>query len=271
MVFDIRSVQVRTGLEGVTITFEAAPNLAPVLSVSTTAPEGAEGARRFSGASTRLVVQGTPTGGTLWRYSAASPTPLARGTRYWFIADAPEGPNSRRNQVTGEFRTLRQIVKLGITHIDVVSDGDTDSPGDLWFKVVSCPRVIEDDVVGSFREPVQWSEGRHQVGKELMSRPDASAPDQFRLFITGIDDDDWLLSGYGSSHPFWVWFYCYGKGSLEPRMESKAEWNAAILDLDLTQYAGATATQTFIRRSQPLRNGSKVSFEVRGYVTVTRE
>jgi hypothetical protein len=44
-----------------------------------------------------------------------------------------------------------------------------------------------------------------------------------------------------------------------------------VIDLDLTQYAGTTATQTFVRRSQPLREGSKVSFEVRGYITVTRE
>jgi hypothetical protein len=43
------------------------------------------------------------------------------------------------------------------------------------------------------------------------------------------------------------------------------------MDLDLSRYSGAKATEQFVRRSQPLRNGSTVMFEVRGYVTVTRE
>lgn len=272
IVFDIRNVQVRSGLEGVAITFEAAPNLAPVVSVSATAPEGAEGARKFGGASTRLVVSGTPTGGARWRYSAASNTALARGTRHWFIAEAPEGPQSRYNQVTGEFRTAAQRVTVTISEIQVVSDGDSDSAGDLWFTVRTCPAgmFVEQDLVGSFSDRVQWSEGRHAVNRQLVSDL-PSDPDRFRLLVVGIDDDYDIGSGYGSRDPFQVYFSCRGDGDLEPQKTSKAEWNAAIMDLDLTRYSGAKATEQFVRRSQALRNGSTVMFEVRGFVTVTRE
>jgi hypothetical protein len=271
-IFDIRNVQVRTGLEGATIIFEAAPSLAPVVSVSTAAPEGTEGSRRFSGPSTRLVVQGTPTGGTHWRYTAASGTPLARGTRYWFIAEAPEGPQSRYNQVTGEFRTLAQRVTVTVSEVQVVSDGDSDSDGDLWFTVRTCPERMFDqpDLAGSFQERLQWAEGRHAVNRELTSRQ-PSDPDRFRLLIVGIEDDYHIGSGYGSRDPFQVWFSCEGSGDLEPRKTSKAEWNAVIMDLDLSRYPGTKHTEPFVRRSQPLRDGSTLMFEVRGYVTVTRE
>jgi hypothetical protein len=104
--------------------------------------------------------------------------------------------------------------------------------------------------------------------------PASSVPDRIRIFIVGNDDDGWILSGYGASSPYYVYWICdkdRPDGSLIPYSTSKAEWNAAVLDLDLGKMAGATATQTFIKRSQPLRNGTKVAFEVRGYYTVTRE
>ena len=272
MVFDIRNVQVRTGLDGASISFEAAPNLAPVVSVSATGPEGTEGSRRFGGPSTRFVVQGTPTGGTRWRYSAASGSPLARGTRYWFIAEAPEGPNSRYNQVTGEFRTLAQRVTVTVSDIHIVSDGDAESAGDLWFTVRTCPDLVfEDDyLIGNYNHKVQWAEGRHTLNREVTSAP-PSAPDKFRVLIVGIEDDYDVASGYGSRDPFQVWFSCEGSGNLEPKKTAKAEWNAVIMDLDLSRYPGTRATEQFIRRSQPLQNGSTLMFEVRGYVTVTRE
>jgi len=272
-VFDIRNVQVRTGLEGASILFEAAPNLAPVVTVSTTAPEGGEGSYRFSGSPVRLVVQGTPTGGALWHYTAATNAPLARGTHYWFIADAPEGPQSRHNQATGEFRTLAQRLTVTVSHIDIVSDSDDDSPGDFWFTVRTCPEhVFEDDyLAGNFDHTVEWSEGRHALNREVTSGPE-SVPDKLRLLIVGIDDDYNIGSGFGSRDPFQVWWACdLADGYLEPRKTSKAEWNAVIMDLDLSRYAGTKSTEQFVRRSLPLRNGSRLMFEVRGFVTVTRE
>jgi hypothetical protein len=240
--------------------------------VSTTAPSGSAGSYSFSGQPLRLTVQGTPIAGGRWHYTAASATPLARGTQYWFIADAPAGANSRHNQATGEFRTLRQRFTLGISHIDVISDGDNDSPGDLWFRVVSCPNEIDQDIVGDHKTAVEWSEGRHAIGAVLETDAATSVPDRIRIFIVGNDDDGWLLSSFGASSPYYQFWHCDEQrpGILEPYSTSKAEWNAAVLDLDLSKMAGG-ASQTFIKRSQPLRDGSKVAFEVRGYYTVTRE
>jgi hypothetical protein len=270
LVYDIRNVQVRAGLEGVSIRFEAAPNLAPTVLVNSAAPMGSEGAFRFQGQPLRLIVQGTPTGGALWHYTAASNTPLARGTQYWFIAEAPEGPNSRFNQATGEFRTLAQRFKLTISEIYVVSDGDTDSPGDLWFAVKSCPEVIDQDLVGSYGNRVQWSEGRQRVAQELVGSG-TSVPDRFRLLIVGVDDDRDLGSSFGASNPFWVYYSCDRGGDLEPYKTSKAEWNSIALDIDLTRYPGTSGGEPFVRRSKALRNGSTLMFEVRGYIGVTRE
>ena len=114
--------------------------------------------------------------------------------------------------------------------------------------------------------PASGGRGGGERARCLCGRPD---PDLHRRHRRRRLDSEL----YGSSHPFWAWFFCHesNTGTLEPRETSKAEWNAAVLDLDLTQMPGTTATQTFIRRSQPLRNGSKVAFEVRGYYTVTRE
>jgi hypothetical protein len=43
------------------------------------------------------------------------------------------------------------------------------------------------------------------------------------------------------------------------------------MDLDLSKYPGAKGGEQFVRRSLPLRNGSTLAFEVRGYIGVTRE
>jgi hypothetical protein len=267
-VFDIRNVQVRTGLEGATVIFEAAPNLAPVVSVSTTAPEGAEGSRRFSGPSARLVVQGTPTGGTHWRYTAATGSPLARGTRYWFIAEAPEGPQSRANQVTGEFRTLAQRVTITINEIYVISDSDSDSDGDLVFYTESCPQgLFSKGLAGVFTSPVQWSEGRHAVNVDIVGS-ETSDPDRIQLVIVGVDNDDDGVEFGGARKPS---FYCPTGGNFEPGSSDRAEWNGLVMDLDMSKYPGTKGGEPFVRRSSPLRNGSKLAFEVRGYVAVTRE
>ena len=273
-VFDIKNIQVRSGLEGVAILFEAAPNLTPVVSVSTTPPTGAAGSQRFGGLVTRLAVQGTPTGGALWRYSAASTGMLARGTRHWFIAEAPEGPQSRYNQVTGEFRTLAQHVTFTISEIQIISDGDAESAGDMYFATESCPIGFNENIAGTFTQPVQWGEGRHVLNREITSiNPNGedlfpSVPDRFRLLIIGIDDDSDGLLDKGEIGPR---VSCRTGGDVEPGSSSAAEWNVVVMDLDLSKYPGTKATEQFVRRSKPLRNGSKLMFEVRGFLTVTRE
>jgi hypothetical protein len=43
------------------------------------------------------------------------------------------------------------------------------------------------------------------------------------------------------------------------------------MDVDLTRYPGASATETFVRRSKPLAGGARLMFEVRGYIKVERK
>ena len=97
-----------------------------------------------------------------------------------------------------------------------------------------------------------------------------SDPDKLRLLIVGIDDDDDITSNGGSRDPF-KFFGCDAGGSITPYKTNRADWNAAILDLDLSKYPGTKATEQFVKRSQPLRYGATVMFEVRGFVTVVRE
>jgi hypothetical protein len=165
---------------------------------------------------------------------------------------------------------LAQRVTVTISEIQIISDGDTDSPGDFWFTVVSCPRVLDADIVGSYQHRVEWSEGRYRLGSEVTSIG-TSAPDRFRLLIVGVDDDKDILSSYGASNPFWVYHSCESDGDLAPVKTSKAEWSSIALDVDLTRYPGTGASEPFVRRSKPLRDGSTVMFEVHGSITVTRE
>ncbi len=48
-----------------------------------------------------------------------------------------------------------------------------------------------------------------------------------------------------------------------------AEWNCARTEVDLSQHPGTATNVPLYFRSMPLREGSKLMFDVRGYVTVT--
>lgn len=107
--------------------------------------------------------------------------------------------------------------------------------------------------------------GRDPAHDSAGSQP--TVPDKFRLLIIGVDDDVGPTSA-GQSSPS---LNCETGGNVEPRKAGRGEWNVVIRDLDLTRYPGARASEPFVWRSQPLSNGSRVMFEVRGAVTVTRE
>jgi hypothetical protein len=278
--FDIRNVQVTAGLEGVNIRFEAASNVSPTVQVHTEAPGGVAGAYRFNGTPTALVVSGSPSG-AMSRYVAASNAPLARGTRYWYVISAPAGSVSRANQESGEFRTLAQNITVGITEINVISDGDSDSNGELYFEARSCPDIVPERIAGSKDQPLDWTEGRHALSAELTSigytnadgilRAGPSVPDRFRLLIAGLeDDDDHVEIGGGTTSPIQMFFSCNSNPDLQPGSNKQIEWNSIAMDFDLTKYPGTEATETFLRRSKPLRDGSTLMFEVRGYIKVER-
>ena len=58
---------------------------------------------------------------------------------------------------------------------------------------------------------------------------------------------------------------------MEPTASPSEPVTTAAAAEDLTQHPGASANIPLYFRSGPLGSGSKVMFDVRGYVTVTRQ
>ena len=253
-VFDIRNVTVTPGLEGVAIRFEAPPSITPTVTLT---PDN-------GGAPIALAVGGTPSG-TMWRYSAASTTKLARNAKYAYRIDAPATAQARANSKTGAFKTLGQFVNVTITRIDILSDGDSDGAGDFGFEFESCPdRALASARLGDWiTRYVQWSEGQHPVTVTL-ENTSGTAPDRIRVVAVGVDNDMNITNNRRRGPTI----SCTSPNV--PEKNESYEWNFAELDIDLTKYPGAKAGDSFVRRSKPLANGSRVSFEIRGAFLITR-
>lgn len=259
-VYDIHNVRVTPGLEGVAIRFDAAPNIKPTVTLT---PEN-------GGAPIPLAVGGAPSS-TMWRYAAASTTKLARNTKYTYRIDAPETANARTNSRSGAFKTLGQAVTVAFTEIYLVSDGDGDSNGELVFQAQTCPEYLLNpfDLGKSVSSPMDWGDGKHTIDQKMTSYKD-TVPDRFRVVLFGLEDDkdDNAMPGL-LSYPY-QYSHCIGNGP-EPGKNRDWEWNSIMLDFDLTKYPGAKGGEQFYKRSKPLRNGSSLAFEVRGYIQVTRQ
>ena len=269
-VFDIKNVSATPGLEGVAIRFDAAPNIRPVVTVT---PDN-------GGAPIQLAVGGAPNG-TMWRYSAASTTKLARNTRYTYRIDAPAAENARANSRSGSFKTLGQRVNVVFSQIYLISDGDTDASedggptgsdgGDLNFDFGACPvstltRARVPAVTPSGGRPdVQWSDGAHAVNVQIASTSEAT-PDRIRILVIGFDADQ-----YGASYARTPDLGCTAASDLPPGRTPYQEWNSIVREIDLSAYPGVKAGDQFAWRSKPLANGSKLMFEVRGSFLITRQ
>jgi hypothetical protein len=254
-VFDIRNVSVTPGLEGVAIRFDAAPNITPTVTLT---PDN-------GGTAIRLAVGSAPNG-TMWRYSAASTTKLARNTKYAYRIDAPATAQARANTTSGAFKTLGQFVRISITRIDILSDGDTDGDGDFGFRFEACPFAATTPAsLGSWiTDYLQWSEGPHPVDL-TMENTTGTAPDRFRLVGVGADNDMNVTNNRRRG----ATISCTSPNV--PEKNESYEWNYVEIEFDLTKYPGAKAGDSFVRRSKPLANGSRVSFEIRGSLLVTRQ
>jgi hypothetical protein len=259
-VYDIHNVRVTPGLEGVAIRFDAAPNIKPTVTLT---PEN-------GGAPIPLAVGGAPSS-TMWRYSAASTTKLARNTKYTYRIDASETANARTNSRSGAFKTLGQAVTVAFTEIYLVSDGDGDSNGELVFQAQTCPEYLLNpfDLGKSVSSPMDWGDGPHRIDEKMTSYKD-TVPDRFRVVLFGLEDDKDDNGIPGLLRYPYQFSHCIGNGP-EPGKNRDWEWNSIMLDFDLTKYPGAKGGEQFYKRSKPLRNGSSLAFEVRGYIQVTRQ
>jgi hypothetical protein len=253
--FDIRNVTVTPGLEGVVIRFEAAANSSPTVSITPATV----------GSTIRLTVSGTTTSAGMTRYVAASNTKLARGMSYNYGILASATGNARQNNTSGTFRTLRQRVTIVVSRIDLISDGDADSDGEVIFDFTTCPSVGGFYLSGVNGAPMSWGDGQHRPNVEIKS--DIEAPDRFRLLVGGTEDDRELLAPTNRQS---VPRLTCSRPNRPPGSNADGDWNSLVMDFDLTKYPGAKAGDSFNRRSQPLGGGSRLMFEIRGAFQVTR-
>ena len=259
--FDIRNVTVTAGLEGVVIRFEAAANSKPTVTLTPVA----------GGAPISLAVSsGVATSSGMVRYSAASQAKLARNTSYNYAIAATATAQARANSKSGTAKTLGQYLTVSISRIDILSDGDKDGNGEIYFYFESCPKgaLSYDALMQKGGAALDWTEGPHPTTVELKNA-EGSTPDQVRIVPWMFEDDFGLVPFQGrNARPV---FTCASQGAVEPRRTPTGEWNSLVMDIDLTKYPGAKAGDSFVRRSKPLANGSTVSFEIRGAFLITRQ
>lgn len=262
-VYDITNVIVSPTLDNLIIGFQAAPNIAPVVTVTPAA----------GGSPTQVPVQGSAQG-TMWRYVGSSKTPLARNTRYSYRIDAPASANARANSTTGTFKTLGQDVSVAFTELTVISDGDASGDGELHFKIASCPSLGPAyDLQTQFGSSMVYKEGvKYRLTAPVFTSQGGSAPDKFRVLVYAWEDDrgaEDLGAAYQKapgipncgSQPF----------DILPSFNDDGEWNSIAIDFDLSTLPGTKAGTQFIRRSKPLTWNTRVMFEIRGSVLVTRQ
>jgi hypothetical protein len=275
----IQDVQVYPGLDSVLFLYSAETGASTGVLISTTPPTGSAGNYTFAGPSTGIPMQGTSRG-TLSRFVGRSGPTLLRTTRYWYIIWAVLSDGTRV-QRTGEFKTLRQSVKITFSEIYLVSDGDAESNGELTFEFTSCPNGLLSnfylpDPQEAMRTEVSrldWGDGRHRISGEMVSADTLSAPDRIRIVVNGIEDDESVIRQYTpfTNSEVFPRAGCKSGGDLGVGRSRDYEWNSITRDIDLTRYPGSLATEQFVWRSKPLRGESTLMFEVRGYLQVTRQ
>jgi hypothetical protein len=255
--FDIRNVTVTPGLEGVVIRFDAAANSNPAVTITPASV----------GSTIKLTVSASPASGGMMRYVAASPTKLYRGMSYNFGILASATPQARQNSTSGTFKTLSQQMTISIREINLISDGDANSDGEVKFDFNPCTASIPGFYIsGKDGEYMSWGDGKQWVVIDLKSR--AEVPDQFRMLVGGVEDDHEVVAFTNRASP--PALSC-SRPLPAPGRNVDGEWNSLAMDFDLTKYPGARAGDSFVRRSQPLSNGSSLLFEIRGSFVITRQ
>ena len=257
----LRNVISSTMLETAAIRFVTRPGAAPTVRLSKRAPsdEPGTGFRTFTGTPIQLYVHETSEG-ISGAYTASPQVKLERGTRYHYIIDVPgDGNRIPRQQSVGEVQTWRQTATVTFTEIQVVSDGDSDGAGELMFNFHAEDgiRTMGQEAGGA----LGWNDGsRNPISVSISGL----AADQLRICVSGFDEDRPVGSAPPPDDP------CT-KPITSASSNYSYEWNTAKTQVDLTQHPGASASIPLYFRSGSLSGGSKVMFDVRGYVTVTRQ
>jgi hypothetical protein len=257
----LRDVITSTMLETAAIRFVTRSEAAATVRLTKESPVSESGTefKTFPGAPLQLYVHETRDA-LASSYTAAPRVPLERNTWYHYIIDVPgDGGRIPRQQYVGAVRTLRQTAEIWFTEIQIVSDGDPDGPGELEFIFNAEDRwrtIGPDDGA-----ELNWSDGSRNPIKVALG---GFTADRIGICVSGFDDDRSTSSALPPGDP------C--RESITPvGANHNYEWNTARTQVDLTQHPGASANIPLYFRSRPLGSGSKLMFDVRGYVSVRRE
>jgi hypothetical protein len=257
----IREVLASTMLASAAIRFVTRMGAGPSVILSKNSPvdEPGTGFKTFLGGAMRMYLYEKPE--AITSAYTASQSGLERDTRYHYIIDVPgDGGRIPRQQYLGEVKTWGQTAVVTFTEITMVSDGDTDGAGDLQFTFVAedGTRTIGAEGDGG----LQWNDGsRNQISGVSIT---ALKADRLHIHVSGVDDDQVRTNRAATPDPCVDSYAPVGKNQLY-------EWNCAKTEVDLNQYPGQSASIPLYFRSMALRNGSTLMFDVRGYVTVTRQ
>ncbi len=249
-----------TLLESAAIRFVARPGASPTvrLSQQPPVPEAGTGFQTFRGTPIQMNVYEKPDG--VSSAYTASQYPLERGTVYHYIIDVPgDGNRIPREQSVGQVRTWQQTAQVVFTEIQMVSDGDSDGAGELMFNFTAGDghRTLGQDD----GPPLEWDDGtRHAINVPITGL----SADRLKICVSGFDEDRPVGNAPAPSDPCTEPIVGVGGGY-------NYEWNTARTEVDLTQHPGPSASIPLYFRSGPLNGGSKVMFDVRGYVSVTRQ
>jgi hypothetical protein len=248
----------------------------PSVSISKSPPKVYDqGGGNYLSSPQRLMVSSSQRGDR-WRYVAAATVPLERNTTYWFLIELPVLSTGAPNQQVGSFKTLGQTVKVSFGQIYVLSDGDADSNGDLFFNFFACtkgtattrPKSLGQVGLGSFLNPLDWGDGsRQRISQELTIE---NAPDQFVVIVEGLDNDA-KPGGVGQNGLNNPTLGRCSQGGVGTGVSDRSEWNTAAREFEVSRLPGTTNGVDLYMRSKPLSGGAQLMFDVRGYVQVTRQ
>ena len=270
-------MQVRPDTREVIISFTSTQKTPPLIEIGKAAPaRDGQGVLTFPagiGAFSRFV---PGQNGTYSLNLGTLGEQLDIGSRYYYIInvfnDDKNNTKRPREQVTGQFTTLPQTVKVIFTEIRILPvllapSGLTGS--DYVFRFdVNVPdqdklnRLYDAWTLKNWGKPGQFQvPGRRELGT-------AANPLKLSLGVTHIQED--IIIEYA---PDGLWIAVGGEVPNLPPSNNKYGYgyrNVARSGFDLSAYPGDSVSIPFSLNSEPLERGGRLAFEIKGRIEVTR-
>jgi len=253
----VRLENVGMVLDRFTISFSGRPNASPTVVYHTQQPtrDAATGRWVFPSGAASAQVAGGSASGFRATYSAWSTTPPARGQLYHYIITVPATAGYHEEQLTGQFTTLSQHVRVVITRLDLISTDEDE----LGFKLFATSPGLRNGVTWGpvTGGPGIWKLGSHSVDGEVSV---SNAPDSLSVFVYGTTAR--MINYIGENHTLVVQI-------LDRRSFGDRNQNAARRKY----FIGTSPTERFLQIPFVIRSldGFTLMFEAHGLIQVTRK